>query len=53
MAINKKGKYIRMAPDTDDLLKKICNKMNDSESNAIKKALEDLAKKLKVEKSSL
>jgi len=51
MAINKKGKYIRMSPDTDTLLKKLCEKLNDSESNVIRKSLEDLAKKLKVEKS--
>ena len=52
MTINKKGKYIRMAPDTDVLLKKLCGKLNDSESNVIKKAIEDLARKLKVQKSS-
>ena len=48
MAINKKGKYIRMAPVTDELLKKLCGKLNDSESNVVARALEDLAKKLKV-----
>ena len=48
MAINKKGKYIRMAPDTDELLKKLCEKINDSESNVITKAIHDLAKNLKV-----
>ena len=48
MTINKKGKSIRMAPDTDELLKKLCKKINDSESNVIKTALEDLAKKLKI-----
>jgi hypothetical protein len=37
-----------MAPDTDTTLKKLCEKLNDSESNVIRKALEDLAKKLKV-----
>ena len=37
-----------MAPDTDELLKKLCEKINDSESNVITKAIEDLAKKLKV-----
>lgn len=53
MAINKKGKYIRMSPDTDDLLKELCKKINDSESNVIKKALDDLAKKLKVKNQQL
>ena len=48
MAINKKGKYIRMSPDTDKVLKVLCEKLNDSESNVITKAIEDLAKKLKV-----
>ena len=52
MTINKKGKSIRMAPDTDVLLKKLCEKLNDSESNVIKKAIEDLARKEKVQKSS-
>jgi predicted DNA-binding protein len=52
MAIIKKGKYIRMAPTTDELLKKLCKKFNDSESNVIKKAIEDLARKEKVQKSS-
>ena len=37
-----------MAPDTDELLKKLCKKINDSESNVIKTAIEDLAKKLKI-----
>ena len=37
-----------MAPDTDELLKKLKVKMNESESNVIKVAIEDLAKKLKV-----
>lgn len=45
--INKKGKSIRMAPETDQLLKKLCEKLNDSESNVIKRAIEDLAKKVK------
>jgi predicted transcriptional regulator len=47
MAIVKKGKYIRMSPDTDSLLKRLCEKLNDSESNIIRKAIEDLAKKIK------
>lgn len=46
--VNKKGKYIRMAPETDALLKKLCEKLNDSESNVIRRGIEDLAKKLKV-----
>jgi len=37
-----------MAPDTDTLLKKLCEKLNDSESNVIRKALEDLGKKEKI-----
>ena len=53
MTINKKGKSIRMAPDTDELLKKLCKKINDSESNVIKTALEDLAKKLKIKSNDL
>jgi predicted transcriptional regulator len=48
MPIRKKAKTIRMAPDTDQLLKKLCEKLNDSESNVIRKALEDLGKKEKV-----
>ena len=48
MAIIKKGKYIRMSPDADKVLKVLCEKLNDSESNVITKAIEDLAKKLKV-----
>lgn len=48
MAIIKKGKYIRMAPHANELLKKLCEKLNDSESNVIGRAIEDLAKKLKV-----
>lgn len=48
MAIIKKSKTIRMAPDTDQLLKKLCDKLNDSESNVIRKALEDLGKKEKI-----
>lgn len=45
MAINKKGKYIRMSPDTDKILKELCEKLNDSESNVIRRAIEELAKK--------
>ena len=48
MAINKKGKYIRMAPHANELLKKLSKKLNDSESNVVAEALECLAKKLKV-----
>jgi predicted DNA-binding protein len=46
--IKKKGKSIRMAPETDQLLKKLCEKLNNSESNVIRKALEDLGKKEKI-----
>jgi len=41
-----------MAPDIDELLKKLCGKLNDSESNVIKKAIEDLDRKEKVQKNS-
>ena len=53
MAIIKKGKYIRMSPDADKVLKVLCEKLNDSESNVITKAIEDLARKLKVKKPDL
>jgi len=48
MAINKKGKYIRMSQEIDELLKKLCEKLNDSESNVIRRSIEELSKKLKI-----
>jgi len=36
----------------DELLKKLCEKLNDSESNIIRKAIEDLSAKEKIKNRS-
>lgn len=48
MAINKKGKFIRMAPDVEDLVMILAEKKNKSQTEVIEIAIRNEAKREKI-----
>lgn len=53
MAINKKGKYIRMAPDVEELVMILAEKKNKSQTEVIEIAIRNEAKKDKITKKDI
>lgn len=53
MAINKKGKFIRMAPDVEDLVMILAERKNKSQTEVIEIAIRNEAKKEKITKKDI